>query len=120
VDQVEVEVVQLELGERVVEGGFDVRRVVLRVPELGRDEDVLTLKARDVGKGALDSLGDFLLVFVAVVGGLIRGRWGWSDPTTEGQAGWVGGETYILARSWRKGVSWLSLMYRDGGVEVCS
>jgi hypothetical protein len=31
-DQVQVEVVELELGERVVERGFDVRRVVLRVP----------------------------------------------------------------------------------------
>jgi hypothetical protein len=32
VDQVQVEVVELELGERVVERGFDVRWVVLRVP----------------------------------------------------------------------------------------
>ena len=52
-----------------------MRRVVLRVPELRRDEDVLALEAWDVGEGALQALGDFFLVLVAGVlgGGLIRG-----------------------------------------------
>lgn len=69
VDQIQVEVVQFELSKRVVERGFDMLRVVLCVPKLRGDEDVLTLQARDVVQGTLDALGDFLLVFVAVIGG---------------------------------------------------
>jgi hypothetical protein len=65
VDEVEVEVVELELGESVVEGGFDVLRVVLRIPELGGDEDVLTLEAGNVLEGTLDALSDLFLVLVA-------------------------------------------------------
>lgn len=69
VDKVEVEVVELELGEGVVESGFDVFGVVLRIPQLGGDEDILTLEARNLGERLLDALGNFLLVLVAVVGG---------------------------------------------------
>lgn len=65
VNEVEVEILELELGEGVIEGGLDVGRVVLRVPELGGDEDVLALEARDICKGALDTLGDLLLVLVS-------------------------------------------------------
>jgi hypothetical protein len=42
---------------------------VLCVPELGRDEDVFTLEARDVLESTLDALGNFLLVLVTVIGG---------------------------------------------------
>lgn len=72
VDEVQVQVLKLELGEGVVEGSLDVSRVVLRVPELRGDEDVLALEAGDVSKGTLDALGNFLLVLVAVIGGNIR------------------------------------------------
>ena len=42
-DEVEVKIVKLELSECVIQSSLDVLRVVLRVPELGCDEDVLTL-----------------------------------------------------------------------------
>ena len=39
-DEVEVEVVGAEVGEGFPAGGLHVLRVVLRVPQLGRDEDL--------------------------------------------------------------------------------
>lgn len=45
-------------------------RVMLSVPQLGGDEDVFTLEARDVLESTLDALGDFFLVLIAVVGGI--------------------------------------------------
>ena len=65
VDKVEVKVFKLELGEGVIESSLDVLRVVLSVPELGCDEDVLTLEAWNVLEGTLNALSDFLLVLVA-------------------------------------------------------
>jgi hypothetical protein len=92
VNQVEIEVFKLKLGKSIVESSLNVRRIMLGVPELGRDEDVLTLEARNVGEGTLNSLGDFFLVFVAVIGGLTRQLASLlgatappQNPTTEGQ-----------------------------------
>ena len=65
VDEVEVEVVKLELGEGIIESSLDVLRVVLGVPELGCDEDILTFEARNILEGTLDALSNFLLVLVA-------------------------------------------------------
>jgi hypothetical protein len=65
VDQVEVKVVKLELGEGVVKSSFNMLRVVLSVPQLGRDEDVLTLEAWNVLEGTLNAFGNLLLVLVA-------------------------------------------------------
>lgn len=65
VDQVKVKVVEFELGEGIIEGSLDVLRVMLGVPELGCDEDVLALEARDVLERALDAFGDLLLILVA-------------------------------------------------------
>lgn len=64
-DEVEVQVLQLELGEGVIERGFDGGRIMLGVPELGRDEDVFTLEAWDVLESTLDAFCDLLLVLVA-------------------------------------------------------
>jgi len=65
VDKVEVEILELKLGKGIIEGSLDGGRVVLRVPELGCDEDVLTLEAWDVLEGTLDAVRDLLLVLVA-------------------------------------------------------
>ena len=98
VNEVEIEVFELELGERVVKRGLDMGGVVLRVPELRGDEDVFTLEAGDVGEGTLDALRDLFLVLVAVIGGTIVSEQFWvkvlwrkaiapsSVPTTEGQS----------------------------------
>jgi len=59
-----IKVLELELLEGVVEGGRDVLGVVLVVPELGGDEDVLAAQAGDVDEGALDALADLALVLV--------------------------------------------------------
>jgi hypothetical protein len=64
VDEVQVEVVELQLSKALIEGLFNDSGVVLGVPELGCDEDVLTLEAGDVLVGALDALGDLALVLV--------------------------------------------------------
>lgn len=63
VDQVEVEVVKLELGEGVVEGLLDVLGAVGVVPQLGGDEDVLALEAK-VLQALVKTLCDLLLVLV--------------------------------------------------------
>jgi hypothetical protein len=65
VNEVQVEVLKLELGEGVVEGRLDVGRVVLSVPELRGDEDVLTLEAGDVLEGTLERGCDLFLILVA-------------------------------------------------------
>ena len=65
VDKVEVEILELKLGKGIIEGSLDGGRVVLRVPELGCDEDVLTLEVWDVLEGTLDAVRDLLLVLVA-------------------------------------------------------
>jgi hypothetical protein len=84
VDEVQVQVLHLKLREGVIEGGLNGSRVVLGVPELASDEDVLTLEARNVLVGTLDALGNFLLVLVAVIGGITRqlalvGEWWWEE-----------------------------------------
>ena len=72
VDEVQVKVLELKLGEGVVESSFDVGGVVLRVPKLRRNEDVFTFEARDIGEGTLDALGNLFLVLVTVIGGNTR------------------------------------------------
>ena len=62
--QVEVQVLELELLEAVVQRSLDVFGLVLGVPELGGDEDVLTLQAWHLGESLLDAFGNFLLVSV--------------------------------------------------------
>ena len=61
-NQVQVKVVEAELGKAVVEGRGDVLGSVLRVPELGGDEEVLTLDA--LAEGSLEGVGNLLLVAV--------------------------------------------------------
>lgn len=63
VDEVEVEVVELQLGECVIEGLLDVLRAVGVVPQLGGDEEILTLDAK-VLDALVKALGDLLLVLV--------------------------------------------------------
>lgn len=63
VDQVEVEVVQLQLGEGVVQGLLDVLRAVGVVPQLGGDEEVLALDA-ELLDALVQALGNLLLVLV--------------------------------------------------------
>jgi hypothetical protein len=62
VDEVQVEVLEAELSKAVVKGGSDVLGSVLRVPELGGDEDVLTLNA--LAESSLEGVGNLLLVAV--------------------------------------------------------
>jgi hypothetical protein len=64
VDEVQVEVVELQLSKAIVESLLNDGGVVLGVPELGCDEDVLALEAGDVLVGTLDALGDLALVLV--------------------------------------------------------
>lgn len=65
VDEIEIKVVELELGKGVIKSSLNMLRVMLSVPELGCDEDVLTLEAGNVLEGTLDALSDLLLVLVA-------------------------------------------------------
>jgi len=95
VDEVQVEVVEAELSKAVVEGGSDVVGSVLRVPELGGDEDVLALDA--LAESSLEGVGNLLLVavdlgqidvLVAGLEGLVNGGLdlaGLSLPCTESQ-----------------------------------
>lgn len=59
-----VEVVELKLGESVIEGSLNKLGAVAVVPQLGGDEDVLTAETGDLLEGLLDTLGDLLLVLV--------------------------------------------------------
>lgn len=59
-----VKVVELKLLEGLVESSLDVLGLVVVVPQLGSDPDVLTLEAGDLGEGLLDTLGDLGLVLV--------------------------------------------------------
>lgn len=63
VDQVEVEVVKLQLGEGVVERLLDMLRAVGVVPQLGGDEKVLSLETK-VLQALVETLSDLLLVLV--------------------------------------------------------
>jgi hypothetical protein len=95
VDEVQVEVLEAELSKAVVKGGSDVLGSVLRVPELGRDEDVLTLDT--LAESSLEGVGNLLLVavdlgkidvLVAGLEGLVDGGLdltGLSLPCTESQ-----------------------------------
>lgn len=62
VDKVQVEVVETELSKAVIKGGSDVLGSVLRVPELGGDEEILTLDA--LAESSLEGVGNFLLVTI--------------------------------------------------------
>jgi hypothetical protein len=72
VDEIQVEVLKLKFGESIVEGCLYSRRVMLRVPELSCDEDILTLEPWDVLERTLDALRNFSLVLIAVIGGISR------------------------------------------------
>lgn len=63
-DEVEIKVLKTELLQAVVQSSLNLLRIVLRVPELGSDEDILSLEARDLSKGLLQGLGDLRLVSV--------------------------------------------------------
>ena len=65
VNEVEIKVVKLELSKCIIESSLNVLRVVLSVPQLRCDEDILTLEAWDILEGTLDAFGDLLLVLVA-------------------------------------------------------
>lgn len=62
VDKVKVEVVEAELSKAVIESRGNIIGLVLRVPELGCDEEVLALDA--LAEGPLESLSDLLLVAI--------------------------------------------------------
>lgn len=64
VDQVEVQVAQLELSKAGIQGSLDDLRAVLAVPQLGGDEEVLTLEAGNILVGALDAVRNLTLVLV--------------------------------------------------------
>lgn len=66
-NKVEVKVIQLELGEGIIERCLDYSRVMLGVPELRSDEDVFALESWNVLERTLDSLGDFFLVLVTIM-----------------------------------------------------
>lgn len=68
-DQIEIKVVKLEFGEGVVKSSFDVGWIMLSIPELRCDEDILPLKALDIFQRAFDTLRDFFLILIAVIGG---------------------------------------------------
>lgn len=72
VNEVQVEILQLKFSESVIESCLYSGRIMLRVPQFSRDEDVLTLQTWDVLVCALDALRNFLLVLVAVIGGISR------------------------------------------------
>lgn len=65
VDQVQVKVVEAELSQAVVESCWYVLRAVLRVPELGGDENILALEARHLAtESLLERTRNLLLVAV--------------------------------------------------------
>ena len=67
VDEVEVEVVEAELGKAVIQRTSDVFWAVLRVPELRSDEDILALQVGDLStESLLECLGNLLLVSIAI------------------------------------------------------
>lgn len=59
-----IEVVELQLGQGVIKSSLDILWGVLVIPQLGGDEDVLSLQAGNISECALDALADFLLVAV--------------------------------------------------------
>ena len=63
VDEVQVEVVEAELSQAVVESFCDVLGAMLRVPQLGYDEEILALDT-ELGEGLLERSSDLLLVAV--------------------------------------------------------
>lgn len=63
-NEVEVKVVELQLGQCFVQSSLDIARLVLVIPQLGGNEDVLTLQARNIGQCALDALSDLFLVAI--------------------------------------------------------
>jgi hypothetical protein len=65
VDEVEVKVLESQLGKGVIKRSLDGGRVMLSIPELGGDEDVFALEAWDVLESTLDAICDFFLVLVA-------------------------------------------------------
>lgn len=59
-----VQVVQLKLRQTLVQGLLDVVGVVLGIPQLGGDEDILALQPRDILVGAFDTRGNLSLILV--------------------------------------------------------
>ena len=59
-----VQVVQLQLRQTLVQGLLDVVGVVLGIPQLGGDEDILALQPRDILVGAFDPSGNLSLILV--------------------------------------------------------
>lgn len=59
-----IKVLQLQLGESLVESTLNLLRTVTVVPQLGGDEDVLALQAGNLLVSLLDALRNLLLVLV--------------------------------------------------------
>lgn len=57
-------ILELKLGQSVIESSLDSLGIMLGVPKLGRDEDVFALDAKLL-ESTLDALSDLLLVLVA-------------------------------------------------------
>lgn len=66
VHKVEVKILETKLLQAVVKSSLNMLRTVLRVPELGCEEKVLTLEAWDLRETLLKGSGDFLLVAVTI------------------------------------------------------
>jgi hypothetical protein len=64
-DEIEIEIVKLELSKSIIESSFDMLRVVLGVPELRCDKNILTLEAGNVLEGTFDTFGYLFLILVA-------------------------------------------------------
>lgn len=61
-----VKVVELQLGQAAIQGLLNNLGAVLAVPQLGSNEQVLTLQTGDVLVGTLDTGGNLTLVLVAI------------------------------------------------------
>lgn len=84
VDEVQVKVIEAELGKAVVEGVCDMLGTVLRVPELGDDEEILALDS-ELAESLLEGSGDLLLVAVDLgkVNVLVAGLEGFVDGSLD-------------------------------------
>jgi hypothetical protein len=87
VDQVEVDVVEAEVIERAMAGGEHVLALVVRVPQLGRNPQLLAL-AHALGKEALERRADRLLV--PIVAGAVEVAVARRDGVVDDLRGHVG------------------------------
>ena len=57
-----IKVIEIQLLQRLIQGLLHILRTVAVAPQLGGDEDVLTLQAGNILVGPLDALADLTLV----------------------------------------------------------